>query len=124
MGSLITKNMEGQIVQINTGSKVLKMELNNRFAFAGKVLKWDKEFGMEGFGINKTILNFIIGSGFKLLIRYNLEPQREYWIDHKSLQKFVKSNPCLNIVKKKSIYNIPCLLFRDKPNFQSLNSNL
>lgn len=110
--------MEGQTVLINMDSKVLQTQLNNRFQFAGQIMKWSPHFSCEAFGVNRSIVNFVIGTKFKLLIRYSMEPQREYWINYDHLHSFIKSNQCLNRVgKNKIIYNIPISLFTDKPIF-------
>ena len=118
MGSPIIRNMEGQTVTINNDSKVVIMELDNMFRKAGEILQWPSVYGQTAFGINRTILNFVIGCRFKLLIRYHANSTKEYWINYDKLRDFKKSVYCITLVShSRTIYNIPVSLFKDKPTF-------
>lgn len=117
--------MEGEIVSINIQSKVLILKLDNVFQFAGMILNWNTEHGCEGFGINRTVYNFVVGSKFKLLIQYSKEPDKEYWINYDTLRNFVTTTNSLNRVKNnKPLYNIPLSLFLPKPNFSGEHHDL
>lgn len=112
---LFHKTLKGQEVTINFGSKVLILNISNVFKHAGEKLKWNPKFGNEAFGINKDIVNFILGARLRLLIRHD---DSEYWINYDRLRDFKKSVFCISFVSKNlQIYNIPLSLFMPKPNF-------
>lgn len=115
---LIYKKMEGQIVIINTESKVLIMELEEMFRHARQKLNWPEKYADLAFGINKTIMNFVLGAEYTLLIRFSHDSNYEYWIRSETLKDFINSENCLSFVSKTvKLYNIPLSLFRSKPNF-------
>lgn len=106
---------------INTQSKVLILELDKVFLYARQILGWDLKYGDQAFGINRTIINFVIGSKSKLLIRFIPNQDQEYWINYDVIQDFKKKIPCMFFVSKtKRVYNIPLSLFKVKPNFSGV----
>lgn len=106
---------------INTETKVLIMELREIFRHARQKLGWAEKYGDQAFGINRTILNYVIGSKSKLLIRFIPNQDQEYWITFDIIRKFTKKVPCMFFVSKtKRVYNIPLSLFKIKPNFSGV----
>lgn len=119
--NIILKEFEGQSVMINTESKVLILELGEMFRYARQKLGWDKHYGDKAFGINRSIINFIIGSKFKLLIRFSPEQNKGYWINYDELREFKIKVPCLfSVSKSKQVYNVPLSLFKSKANFSGV----
>ena len=119
---IILKEFEGQSVMINTESKVLILELRQVFNYARQKLGWDMKYGDKAFGINRTIINFIIGSEYKLLIRFVQDETAEYWINYDELRDFKMKVNCLFYVSKsKQVYNIPLSLFKSKNNFSGVS---
>lgn len=97
------------------------MELKEIFRYAKQKLHWDDKYGQTAFGINRSIVNLIIGAELKLLIRFSPEPSKEYWINYDALRDFKNSVPCLSYVSKTvQVYNIPVVLFVAKPNFSGV----
>ncbi|MFB5597693.1 MAG: hypothetical protein ACE5RJ_01575 [Nitrosopumilaceae archaeon] len=113
------QKLEGQVFTINQNSKVIILELRIKFERAGILLNWPGEFGKTGFGINKSICNLVIGSKYKLLIRYKTkETSKEYWINYDKLRDFIKHHKSLfRVNMAKEVRNIPCNLFTQKPTF-------
>lgn len=111
--------MEGQQVFINKSAKVVILELRQVFNKAGKILNWDDKYGLQAFGINKSILLLIEFTKSKLLINFHSDKsKKEYWISHDELRKFVENNNCkYKVAHNNIIYNIPLVLFRPKPVF-------
>lgn len=106
---------------INLDSKVLITDLGEVFRYARRKLGWDKKYGEMAFGLNRSIVNLVIGGELKLLVRFLQEPNSEYWINHDTLRDFKRSVYCLTFVNKTPIYNIPVSLFKSKPNFSGSN---
>lgn len=99
-------------------SKVVIMDLDKMFRHARQKLEWDEEYGDPAFGINRSIVNLVIGSRMKLLIRFSPDPNSEYWINYDRLRDFKKSVYCITFVSPTvQVYNIPVSLFRSKPVF-------
>lgn len=103
---------------INLDSKVIMMDLAEMFRHARIKLNWDEKYGNLAFGINRTIVNLVIGAELKLLIHFLPDLNSEYWINYDTLRDFKKSVNCLSFVTKTiQVYNIPVSLFKSKPNF-------
>ena len=114
--------LDGQAFQFNTDSKVIVVEIIKLFKNAGSVLGWDESFEKEGFGINKKIIEFIIDSKSKLMIiLLSTENQTHYWINYDMIQKFISKNKCDTVVSGVTLYNIPKILFAEKPQLENGN---
>lgn len=112
--------LENQEVIINLDSKVLILELKNKFNYAGFLLHWPADYSTEAFGINKTICQNVIDKQLKLLIRFSQDKAKtEYWTSYDKLKQFIKNYQTLyRVSATKTIRNIPCSLFSQKPNFK------
>jgi len=118
---LIHKKIEGHDVIINLDSKVLIMDLAEMFRHARQKLQWDEKYGNFAFGINRSIINLVIGAELKLLIHFLPDDKSEYWINYDALRDFKKSVNCMTFVSKTvQVYNIPVSLFRTKPVFSGV----
>lgn len=118
---LIHKKIEGHDVIINMDSKVLIMDLAEMFRHARQKLQWDEKYGNLAFGINRSIINLVIGAELKLLIHFLPDSNAEYWINYDTLRDFKKSVNCLSFVSKTiQVYNIPVSLFKTKPIFSGV----
>lgn len=121
--SIISKKMQGHEVTINTESKVLIMDLDNSFRHAREKLGWDEKYGDQAFGINREIVNFVIGAKFKLLVRFGQDPNNEYWLNYDRLRDFKKSTFCLTwVTATVQVHNIPVMLFTNKPVFSGASN--
>lgn len=111
--------MEGQNTSFNIQSKVLITDLRETFARAGIIFNWGSNYSQDAFGINKTIIQFVIGTEAKLLIHYHTGlTKKEYWINYDTLRDFITSNNNLfRVGNDKLIHNIPLSLFKPKPSF-------
>lgn len=121
---LIYKKIEGHDVVINLDSKVVMMDLAEMFRYAGQKLGWNPEFGNLAFGINRSIVNLVIGMEFKLLIKHLPFPNDSYWINYDMLRDFKNSNHCLTkVAPTVCVYNIPVSLFKSKPVFSGMKND-
>lgn len=94
------------------------MDLAEMFRHARQKLNWDEKYGNLAFGINRSIVNLVIGAELKLLIHFLPDPNSEYWISYAALRDFKRSVNCLSYVTKTvQVYNIPVSLFKSKPVF-------
>lgn len=109
--------LDGQQVFFNSLSKVVIVEIQKPFMQAGNILNWDPRFGSPGFGINKSILDFVTKTKSKLLIKCQESDQKEYWINYDSLKNFIDNNNCGYTVSGKFLFIIPWLCFKSKPYF-------
>lgn len=99
------------------------MDLAEMFRHAKQKLHWNEKYGDLAFGINRSIINLVIKTESKLLIRFLQDPNSQYWINHDMLNRFIKSVNCLSYVTKTiQVYNIPVSLFKSKPNFSGGNN--
>lgn len=118
-----TLKLEGQKFKFNESSGVVIFEITQPFMTAGRMLGWSSEFGIPGFGINRSIIKFVQQRRIKLLIRVLSAPgNKEYWINHSTLTDFIKHNISEYTVSGKTINVIPWVLFVAKPNFSGAQS--
>ncbi len=97
------------------------MDLAEMFRHARQKLNWNEQYGDLAFGINKSIIDFVINAKMKLLVHFLPDPNSEYWINYDTLRDFKNSVYCLSYVSKTvQVYNIPVSLFRDKPVFSGV----
>lgn len=99
------------------------MDLAEMFRHARQKLNWNEKYGNLAFGINRSIVNLVIGAELKLLIHFLPDLNSEYWINYDTLRDFIKSVNCLSYVTKTiQVYNIPVSLFKSKPVFSGVTS--
>ena len=116
--------LEGQKVTVNKSSKVVILELREVFRKAGIIFKWKDEFGWQAFGLNASILRLVELGRYKLLINFHSDQsKKEYWIDPYTLRDFVDHNNCMKRIHGVKIFNIPLVLFKEKPTFGNDNDD-
>ena len=116
ISDLYTCELEGQKVTVNKSSKVVILELREVFRKAGIIFKWKDELGWQAFGLNVSILRLVELGQYKLLIHFHSkESKKEYWIDPYTLRDFVDHYPCMKKINGVKIFNIPLVLFKEKP---------
>jgi hypothetical protein len=108
----------GQKIIYNEISRVVILDIAEPFMSAGKILCWPESFGRPGFGINGDIVKFLAQRKLKLLIRCNMAPQKEYWINYDRLLGFIKEYKPEYLTSGKWLWVIPWRLFAPKPTFQ------
>lgn len=116
----ITKKLEGQefIFNPNTDPESVILEITHPFLAAGKEIGWDtKTFGTVGFGVNRSITDFIESRKCRLVISV-LSWNMKYWVNFDKLRHFRKFHPCEFTVKEKTIFVFPQRLFATKPNLE------
>jgi len=122
ISDLYKVNLEGQDVIVNKSSKVVILELREVFRRAGIIFKWKNELGWQAFGLNASILRLIELGSYKLLINFHSnESKKMYWIDPFTLRDFVDHNTCMKQINGVKIFNIPIVLFKEKPTFSGAN---
>jgi len=120
MDPLYSKSYNNQTFHFNKSSKVVILELREKFHYAGKIFSWDDKFELEAFGINTNIIQFVLGTKAKLLINYHSsETKKEYWINYDIILKFIRSHNNIKHIPDSNVRlnNLPCSLFKEKPIF-------
>ncbi len=124
ISDLYHTELEGQPVTVNKSSKVVILELREVFRKAGIIFKWKDELGWQAFGLNASILRLVELGRYKLLINFHSDQsKKEYWINHDDLRKFVENTKCVKRIHGVKIFNIPLVLFKEKPTFSNDNDN-
>ena len=114
--------LEGQPVTVNKVSRVVILELREVFNKAGIIFEWKPEYGWQAFGLNASILRLVELGRYKLLINFHSnQSKKEYWISHDELRKFVENTKCVKKINGVKIFNVPLVLFREKPTFGNDN---
>lgn len=85
---------------------------------AGKILNWNLSlYGSPGFGVNKSIIRYVIQNKLNLLIKHDSGSQKEFWLSHDHIRDFMKHNNTEYKVKTKFVHVLPWKLFHSKPYF-------
>jgi len=110
--------LEGQEFIFNTitNPPSVILELTQPFVTAGNEIRWNKDtFGTVGFGVNKSITNFVESRKARLIISV-IGWNMKYWTNYDKIKHFRKFNPCKFTTKSgKIIFVFPKNLFADKP---------
>lgn len=79
----------GQEVIYNADAKVLRFTIESPFRIAGSILKWPKDYGKPGLGINDKIFKFIQDYSCILVIHITSE-KYDCRINYDNFKHFVK----------------------------------
>jgi len=73
----------------NLDSRIGKTTIAEPFMKAGKILGWGDS--SPGLGFNKTMLSFIIRMRLRFVV-FVESTDKEYWITHENLKRFIENN--------------------------------